>query len=104
MMLLEVCPSRQWWYHHFVCARLWAGQACRDAVTVATRYHSSADSLIGHGSMHSGDTVECIDDCFVMQYNQIFIGMITMQYQAKQVCLSVRLLIWGFISLSVGFY
>ena len=75
-----------------MCARLWAGQACRDGVTAATRYHSSADSLlIGHGSLRSGDTVECIDDCFVMQYNQIFIGMITMQYQAKQVCLSLSL-------------
>ena len=74
-----------------MCARLWTGQGCRDGVPTATHYHSSADSLlIGHGSVNSSDTVECIDDCFVMQYNQIFIGMITMQYQAKQVsvCLS----------------
>ena len=37
--------------------------------------------------MNSGTSymVDCVDDCFVMQYNQIFIGMITMQYQAKQV-------------------
>ena len=68
------------------CARLWAGQGSVDGVTTATRYHSSADSLlIGHGSWNSADTVEGVDDCFVMQCNQIFVGMITMQYQAKQV-------------------
>lgn len=43
--------------------------------------------LVGHGSVNLSEAVDCIDDCFVMQYNQIFIGMITMQYQAKQVCI-----------------
>jgi len=66
--------------------RLWVGQGCRDDVTMATRYHNSVDSLlIGRGPGSSADTVSCVDDCFVMQYNQIFVGMITMQYQAKQV-------------------
>jgi len=71
----------------FLCCRLWSGQGCRDGVTAATRYHSSADSLL-IGSLNSADTVECVDDCFVLQCNQIFIGMITMQYQAKQVGMS----------------
>ena len=72
---------------------------------MATHYHSSADSLlIGHGSVNSADTVECIDDCFVMQYNQIFIGMITMQYQAKQVCLLLLLNTPYYIYSVIGIY
>ena len=45
-------------------------------------YHGSVDSLMYNaqrGSIHD------VDDCFKSQCNQIFIGLITMQYQAKPV-------------------
>ena len=44
-------------------------------------YHGSADSLIT-GCTHSAMAIE---DCFHQQCSQIFLGMVTMQYQAKQV-------------------
>jgi hypothetical protein len=57
------------------------------------RYHGSADSLYIDSKLSSiaGSTtndveLQCVEDSFVVQCNQIFIGMITMQYQAKQVC------------------
>jgi len=61
------------------------------------RYHSSLDSLgteesfsgsaesQGDPEESSATGVQDAQDCFTAQCNQIFIGMITMQYQAKQV-------------------
>ena len=45
-------------------------------------YYGSADSFITGVSLESAHDVE---SCFQAQCNEIFIGMITMQYQAKRV-------------------
>ena len=44
-------------------------------------YHGSADSLITGAQ----ENTLAIEDAFQQQCNQVFIGMVTMQYQAKQV-------------------
>lgn len=45
--------------------------------------HISTEALFGDEEHTEYEEVENIDDCFHMQCKQIFIGMVTMQYQAK---------------------
>lgn len=45
-------------------------------------YHGSAESLLLDDMVAD---VHDIESCFRLQCSQVFIGMITMQYQAKQV-------------------
>ena len=51
-------------------------------------HHRAAPSHLSIDSLMQGASTETIHDsmgCLSAQCNQIFIGMITMQYQAKQV-------------------
>ena len=65
----------------FSVVRLDEWQQSRD-VHPRLKNHYSVDSLI---TTDVTGSITDIDGCFMAQCNQIFIGMITMQYQAKQV-------------------
>ena len=60
--------------------------------------HYSVDSLI---TTDVTGSITDVDGCFMAQCNQIFIGMITMQYQAKQVSTSAILTYKYYVSYKV---
>ena len=55
-------------------------------------YHGSADSLLF--GCESLESIHDVQGCYHSQRNQIFIGMISMQYQAITVCSLVRLAVY----------
>ncbi|CAH1794540.1 unnamed protein product, partial [Owenia fusiformis] len=60
--------------------RSWDVQSLDSRLTKEKRCYS-ADSLMSDGSNGS---IQSLEGCFKTQCNQIFIGMVTMQYQARQ--------------------
>ena len=68
--------------HICVKFRSWDVQSLDSRLPYKSRLHSSVDSL---QAGTSSDTIHDADSYFHAECNQIFIGMVTMQYQAKQV-------------------